>query len=236
MEHPLQAKVVEDYDLIASYFSQTRQFLWPEFEFFGKYLKPGLKILDLGCGNGRLSKMIQKYGCDYLGMDNSAGQIKEARKLFPQNKFERGDLLKIPLPDHSLDQIWTIAAFHHLPNRKTRLQALKEMQRVLKPGGIIIMTNWNLFQKKYRPFVWQAIWSFFKNFGQKQAWNDTFIPWKQGAKELTKRYYHAFTSRELSKLFKQSDFKIVEEFYAKKGAKSTFWEGHNLCHVLIFET
>lgn len=232
MKKSLQHKVIADYDLIASSFSETRKFLWPEFKFFEKHLKPGLKILDLGCGNGRISELIQKHDCDYIGMDNSEGQINEARKLFPNVKFEIGDLVRIPLPDNSLDQIWTIAAFHHLTDKKTRAEALQEMKRVLKPGGIIIMTNWNLFQKKYRKFIWQATFNFLKTFGTRYAWNDTFIPWKHGEEELTKRYYHAFTTKELQRLFKQNGLDVVDEFHAKKGDKVGFWEGYNLCHVL----
>jgi len=228
----LRQKTIADYDKIAPHFSQTRNFLWPEFKFFEHYLKPKQKILDLGCGNGRLSQLILEKNCDYLGMDNSERQLKEGKKLFPNLKFQKGDLTNIPLKNESIDQIWTIAAFHHLPDQKTRLKALKEMRRVLKKNGQIILTNWNLFQPRYKKYVNQAIWNFLKTFGLKYAWNDTFIPWKSGEKELTKRYYHAFTPWELSQLFKKSKLEIHEAFFSRKREKVDFKYSFNLCHVL----
>lgn len=228
----LRQKTISDYDKIASHFSQTRQFLWPEFKFFKKYLKQNQKILDLGCGNGRLSELILAEKCEYIGMDNSKGQIKEAQKMFPNLDFQIGDLTQIPLPDNSIDQIWSIAAFHHLPDKKSRLRSLKEMQRVLKKNGLIIMTNWNLFQPKYKKFVHKAIWNCIKTFGLKYAWNDTFIPWKTGKINLADRYYHAFTLRELNKLFQKANLETVDSFYTRKGEKVDFKKGFNLCHIL----
>lgn len=228
----LHQKTIADYDKIASHFSQTRQFLWPEFKFFQTYLKPNLKILDLGCGNGRLSELILKENCQYIGIDNSAGQLQEAQKMFPNLEFKQGDLIKIPLKNESINQIWTIASFHHLADKKSRLQALQEMQRVLGKNGLIIMTNWNLFQPKYKKFVHKAIWNFLKTCGQKYAWNDTFIPWKSGNLNLANRYYHAFTPNELKKLFHKSNLEIIDSFYTRKGKKTDFRNCFNLCHVL----
>ncbi len=232
MKENLHQKTIKDYDTISTQFSQTRKFLWPEFAFFEKYLKPNQKILDLGCGNGRLSSLILKKNCEYVGIDNSKGQINEAKKLFPELEFKTGDLMKIPLPDENVDQIWTIASFHHLADKKSRERSLEEMKRVLKKDGIIIMTNWNLFQGKYKKYVHKAIIDFIKNFGRKNNWNDTFIPWKSGEKEITKRYYHAFTPWELNKLFKQNNLRMIESFFSKKSKKVKFWNSFNLCHVL----
>jgi alkylated DNA repair protein alkB family protein 8 len=59
----LSEQVKKSYNQIAEHFSQTRHTPWTEFQYFEKYLKPEQKILDLGCGNGRLlnsSKIIFK--------------------------------------------------------------------------------------------------------------------------------------------------------------------------------
>ncbi len=71
------------------------------------------------------------------------------------------------------DVIFFIASFHHLSTIEQREQCLKKIKSMLKKDGIICMTNWNLFQKKYRKRI---VKSFFKSLISKLKWNDTIIP------------------------------------------------------------
>ena len=69
----------ETYELIGSEFSDTRESVWPEMErLVKKYIQRGDKVLDVGCGNGRLLKVLE--GVEYLGVDGSEVLIKEAKK------------------------------------------------------------------------------------------------------------------------------------------------------------
>ncbi len=201
-------KVVEDYNKIASDFDMTRQRSWPEFKQFNGYVKNGDRIADIGCGNGRLFGSISmNKKIDYVGIDNSTELLKAAKKNFPEANFIKGNLTNIPLEDISIDMVTTIASFHHLPSKKLRKKSLKEINRILKKNGILIMTNWNLFQEKYKKYIWKARLKHLTSFG-KYACRDTFIPWRDTG---IMRYYYAFTNKELRKLLFQSDFEIIKE-------------------------
>src|SRR5690606_12329328 len=118
----------------------------------------------------------------YLGVDISKGLLKEAKKeksaLSAKQKrlvqFKEGSLTKIPALKSSFNLVFCVAAFHHLPSSKLRKLGLKEFRRVLKRDGYLVISVWNLFQKKYRRYLWQAIWRFVKTFGR-FGWNDLFF-------------------------------------------------------------
>lgn len=223
----LLKKVEKDYASIFDEFSDTRNHLWPEFSFFKKYLKSGQKIIDLGCGNGRLYELVKGLqGVDYVGIDNNKKFVQIAQKKYTRANFVVGNLLDIPSGSQA-DIIFAIASFHHLPSKSLRIKSIQEMKKHLKDDGIIILTNWNLFQKRYRRFIFKSLYNFIVRLG-KYDWNDTFIPW---SKSGVKRYYHAFTPRELKNLFIKNGFQIEEMFYTRKGEKTSFRSSHNICLV-----
>lgn len=231
----LSAEVKKSYNQIAEHFSQTRHTPWAEFQYFEKYLKSDQKILDLGCGNGRLIKFLEQHFQNkkfhYLGMDNSEELIKKAQENHPHQTFQLGNQEKIPLPPASQNIIFNIAAFHHLPSKELRAQALQEMHKILHEDGLLIVTVWNLWQKKYLPQIFSALGKFILTFGDYQI-GDLFIPWKNAQKEeQNKRYYHSFFPSELKKLLKENGFELVEEFSARKGQKVKFLKGYNYCLV-----
>lgn len=201
----LLAKVKNDYNLIADDFSKTRQNLkWPEIDGFKKYLKNDQKILDLGCGNGRLLNSLAELKVEYHGLDNSENLISLAKELHSDkaDSFKVGEMFALPYDDNYFDVIVCLASFHHLPTKELRLSALLEMKRVLKKDGVVLMTNWYVWQKLF----WQNL---FTNFTLKNSWNDFFIPWKSKTKVIN-RYYHGFTKGELQKLFQQSGLMVSE--------------------------
>lgn len=200
-----------DYTPIASEFSATRQHAWKEFELLLPYLKNRQHILDLGCGNGRLFKFLQKHKkINYLGVDNNEDLLKIAKKENPEAKFQKGDLAKIPVKSGEIDILASIASFHHLPTKELRKKSLGEMRRVLKTNGILFLTVWNLFQPKYKKYIWKSRLRSLLSFGKKDS-RGTLIPWSNSG---IKRYYHAFTPREIEKLLNNSGFEII---YKEKG-------------------
>lgn len=202
-------KVYTDYNVIAEDFSRTRGSIWEEMEFLiDEYSNKGDKILDLGCGNGRFYKAFSE-NIDYIGVDASEELITIAKEKFPEANFRVDNALDLSFEKDTFDTIYSFAVFHHFPSKELRQKFLKEAKRVLKPNGTLIITVWNLLDnKKGRKLLLKYTWK--KIIGKtKLGVKDIYYPWKRGEKTV-QRYYHVFTKRELEKLFKKENFKIMD--------------------------
>ena len=209
--HNRISEVKASYETISSHFSKTRHKPWQEFSMFGKYIKDNDKILDLGCGNGRLYKFFteNKLNIDYYGLDLTEKFIEICKETYPmiKDRFIVGDMTEIPYEKEFFNHILAISSFQHLPNKKTRLKALSEMHRTLKKDGYLFMTNWNILNPAFLPYALNLFW-------KKRSYKDFFIPWKNPQGEIkTQRYYHAFTVREMESLLKKSGFEIIKMFF-----------------------
>ncbi len=217
----IQKKVKEDYNSIADAFSQTRQFPWEDFARFLPYYKPSFKVLDLGCGNGRLLTFLDQHGyTSYLGVDQSEALLEHAKKLHPKNQFKVCDITDLEGIDEKYDVIFAIASFHHIPP-EWQLHCLKSWHSKLKPGGYLFMLNWNLFQPNFWRHWPRAL--FIRPFG----WRGLLIPWGK----TIKRYYYAFTKRSLRSLLKKSGFELLEQDWIRGSKKSTLLNAHNLLTI-----
>lgn len=214
----LLKKTVEDYDLIAEEFSRTREKPWPEIKFlFDDYLIPGDKVLDLGCGNGRMFEFFQDKNIDYVGIDSSEKLIELAKKRYPGVRFELADALNLPFLDNSFDKVYSFAVLHHIPSEELRLRFLEEARRVLRPGGKIILTVWNLWQR--RGLMNNLKYALSKILGlSKLDFKDVFVPWGK----ISQRYFHCFTKGELKKIAEKLDLKVeMVEIVKRQMGKGT---------------
>ncbi len=212
-----------DWNEIADNFSQTRHNLWFEFKDFEFFAKEGDKILDLGCGNGRLGELFKNKKVEYVGVDQSEKLIKIARDKFQtinfKHRFIVADALNLEtkFSKDEFDVIFAIAFLHHLPSSELRLKLLKDCFSFLRVGGLAIFTVWNLWQPR-------LIWKY------RLLKRDVLISFKTKDKTIA-RYYHIFTKGELSGLVKRAGFKIKECYYVKKGERSNWLKGYNLVLV-----
>jgi len=99
-------------------------------------------VLVVGCGTGTSANKIQKkYGCKMLGIDIHPRMIEQAKKEYPDIKFQVGDVQKLPFKNNTFDAVISesVTAF---PSDK--LKAIKEYKRVVKPKGYIGLneTTW----------------------------------------------------------------------------------------------
>ena len=217
----------ETYNMIAKLFAETRKYLWDDLKPLGKYTKDGFKILDLGCGSGRLYHLFEEFqGVEYVGVDQSEGQIEIAKEKFPELDFQVAEMTELPFEENEFDIIYCVATFHHLPDEKSRIKALDEMKRILKPGGHIIMTNWNLYSKGTQKLVEKGK---FKEFEK----GDFFVPWlDKDGKVLGERYYHGFSLEELEGLFKKTDLQLEDQYYSTKARVGTEDDSGNIISVV----
>ncbi|MFA6410591.1 MAG: class I SAM-dependent methyltransferase [Candidatus Buchananbacteria bacterium] len=215
----------DSYDNIADDFDQTRSYLWPGLLDFKKFVKPGDKILDLGCGNGKLRLLFKDVKIDYSGLDKAQKLLDIAQNksefALASQQFFKGDAYNLPFADNTFDTVFFIAVLHHLPSKELRLKSLQEINRVLKPGGTLIMTNWNRYQAKGLQLKYIIKYTWLKLIGQSELdFKDIYLPWMKG-KDY--RYYHAFTLGELKKLVNQSGLKLDQNYLAYwRGQKAGF--------------
>ncbi len=193
----------EEYDEYASEFSKSRQFFWDELKFLKKYVDSGDSLLDIGCGNGRLSDMFENKNIRYTGIDFSKELIEIAKKERGKDRtFLQANALKLPFKDNSFDTVFSVAVLHHIPSKENRVKFLTEANRVLKPNGTCVITVWNTLQWRFLKTHKKHLWD--KLRGQSDLdFGDMIIPF---GKNKRKRYVHTFTKRELQKLLKKSNF------------------------------
>src|SRR5215207_11667968 len=96
-------------------------------------------ICDMGCGPGQIARYLYRQGVDTLGVDLSAKMVEEARRLNPEIHFHQGHMLSLPDEDNSWGGIAAFYCIIHVP-RPQVVDALREMKRVLKPGGVLLVT------------------------------------------------------------------------------------------------
>lgn len=96
-------------------------------------------ICDLGCGPGQIARYLHRQGVETLGVDLSPKMVAEAQRLNPQIHFHQGDMLMLPDANNSWGGIAAFYCIIHIPREKV-VDALREMRRVLKPGGVLLVT------------------------------------------------------------------------------------------------
>ncbi|MDR1806452.1 MAG: methyltransferase domain-containing protein [Propionibacteriaceae bacterium] len=99
----------------------------------------GADVLDVGCGTGRLLKLLSDRGpIRGHGLDASPEMVAVARRQCPGMVIEVGSAEALPFPDESMDLVTICLAYHHLPDRPG---FLAEAARVLRPGGRLCVTE-----------------------------------------------------------------------------------------------
>lgn len=196
------------YNSIAKEFSNSRHYKWPWItDFFENIVYKNNEhtdhksklILDVGCGNGRNISAYKNEKTEIYGIDNSREFITICRKK--KLNCNEMDMCNIEYPDRHFDHIIMIASFHHLNTVDQRVKCLKELYRVLKPDGHILLSVWSIKQPKKTKRV-------FTEYG------DTMVPWKSSKTgTIFERYYYIFKIEELIVLISQANFKIIDNFW-----------------------
>lgn len=218
------------YDEIGTHFSRTRQKTygssssnWRVTDSYLAKLTSGQKVLDIGCGNGKLVSGLPK-GVEYTGTDFSKTLLEEARKLHPEHVFFYGNVVE---PSHwkdlaKFDAIFCVAVLHHIPEKEQQIFVLKEAKKHLKKGGFLYLTVWNLWQEKFLQNHLDS--AELKKIDEK--WVE--IPYDN----KWKRFCVAYDVQSLTDLVSEAGLDAQEIFYAdREGNKSDLMRGQNLVLV-----
>lgn len=108
------------------------------------------RALDVGCGEGRFCRMLSARGIDAVGIDPTKLLIETARRRDPQGHYQVAEAEKLPLDTDSFD---LVVSYLTLIDIRDFRVALREMVRVLKPGGSLLIANLNSFVSA-RPHGW----------------------------------------------------------------------------------
>lgn len=102
-------------------------------------------ILDLGCGYGSLTAALQQAGFQAVGVDADAEQIAQARALFPEaaNALFPMDAARLQFPDQRFDAVVLRDTLHHLWEEADTTRAFSEIERILRPGGRLVIFDPN---------------------------------------------------------------------------------------------
>lgn len=219
-------KTKDDYNRIAPQFDSTRKYNWRDIAKIIETLdvKKGSKILDLGCGGGRLYEILEKHNISYTGVDISDKLISIAKKKYPKVKFIVADITEFNSKE-KYDYIFSIAVLHHVPSKILRDKSIQNIKNSLKNNGTAIVSVWYFWNqwKFVKEIVNQCLKNLILNFNilnkfkpknyklnknYSLPFGDFYIQWKnQKGEILAERYHHAWTIGELKKY----GFKIVSK-------------------------
>ena len=188
--------------------------------FFGDV--KGKRILDAGCGKGRFSKILLEMGAEVVGFDISEKLLNETKKI-NNGSFLLGSVTSLPFKEESFDFVFSVEVIEHVPATEV---AIKEMTRVLKRRGKIVVIDKNKLSLHKRLFIpWMVIkkymeihnrWVYSRDFPFTEKW---FFPWE--VDRIMKRYcrkpYVEYLQEDNRKLFTALPF--LNWFIAWEGIK-----------------
>jgi len=223
------------YDNIALDYDLKRRKPWKALESFVSYLKEkgysfnGINV-DLGCANGRHFKLFKSSTNKIIGIDNSIDFLRIAclnlRDSTQHGKKESnniqtilGDVRNLPLRPDVIQNMFSIATIHHIQSKSTRKKVIEQMFKLTKENGLILLTVWRRWQKKYKKeFFFEKIKRLFNPLYKKKQkqlgldeFGDKIIPWTVSSTNIThERYYHFFSKCEIKGLMNKSKISELE--------------------------
>ncbi|KAF6217209.1 hypothetical protein GE061_001563 [Apolygus lucorum] len=125
---------------------------WPRIAQFLNHLEQGSIVCDVGCGSGKylsVNPSVYKVGADRCSRLTETAREEEKEVLVCDN-------LSLPFRDESFDAVLSIAVIHHFATRERRIGAIKELARVLRIGGRLVISVWAM-EQRHRKFESQDV-------------------------------------------------------------------------------
>ena len=165
------------------------------------------KILDAGCGKGRLTCELAKRGAEIVGVDIAYELISSAKQQNKNLPFLTASVSQLPFVDGCFDGVLCVEVIEHVPDTE---MAIYELARVLKPGGKLIVIDKNILSLNSRYLIpsallkkWKELnnrWMYPRDFPFREKW---FTPWeisrimKKHCRQTSIRYLDRFVYKRL---------------------------------------
>ena len=212
----------EFYQTFADEFSATRQRIQPGVRHVLAGVQGTEHLLDLGCGNGETARALAaaEFKGSYLGLDFSPALLAIAQQGLEtaRYRFAAADLTQTGRwtaamgSQEQFDTVLCFATLHHIPAKQARLELVKAVYGLLKPGGRFIHSHWQFLNSeklkaRIQPWESAAIPESAVEAG------DYLLDWR-GSQGHGLRYVHHASEEELLELAAGGDFEVIETFYA----------------------
>jgi 2-polyprenyl-3-methyl-5-hydroxy-6-metoxy-1,4-benzoquinol methylase len=221
----------EFYEAFGADFAETRPRLAPGVQRVLDQIPAGCRVLEIGCGDGKVGRRLAARGVAYLGVDASATLLERAERYTQELRskiddsifnhelsiiFTQADVLApgwdLALGHQSFDWILTFAVFHHLPSGEARAGLLRTLAQRLAPGGTVALSNWQFTRSKrlkqrLRP------WSELGLRDSDVEPNDYVLIWERGGRRGL-RYVHLLEEAEARALAERAGLYMQEVFSA----------------------
>jgi ubiquinone/menaquinone biosynthesis C-methylase UbiE len=130
---------------VVAFYDQSAGLMPPERHVLTHYVPAGLDILDIGVGGGRTTAFLAPSARRYLGIDYSDAMVAACRAKYPAFEFAQADATDLSaLADASFDvAFFSFNGIDCIPTDTGRIACLKEMRRVVRPNGVVIISSHN---------------------------------------------------------------------------------------------
>lgn len=219
----------EFYAAFAASFSETRSELGREVQVILPYIANGARVLDIGCGNGRVAALLARHRREvtYVGIDSSSELIARCRLQVAGRQLQDmtflvvditqpgwiGSLTQLKVGEGAggFDCVLMLAVLHHIPGGEVRERIMRQARELLAPHGCAIVSTWQFMdnermRKKIVP------WSCVGIDERELEPGDALLDWKRGGAGL--RYCHWIGEQEMRALAGQAGLNVVEMFRA----------------------
>ncbi|HSN74952.1 MAG TPA: class I SAM-dependent methyltransferase [Anaerolineae bacterium] len=208
------------YDRFAAQFAQSRTPNQPGWQRLLPYLPERGRLLDVGCGHGRLARLLDQQGrrVTYVGVDSSASLLSIARAetadLAISTAFIVVDITAAgwvdSLPADSFDAIVALAVLHHIPGWQGRRTLLAQLASLLAQEGVLALSTWQ-FMNEARLRRKIVPWDAAGLTPEQVEAGDTLLDWQRGGAGL--RYCHLVDESELLTLAGQAGLTVQAMFH-----------------------
>ncbi|WP_423817067.1 demethylmenaquinone methyltransferase [Rothia nasimurium] len=152
-------QVAERYDLMNGIMSLGQHIYWRKQTVAAVDAHPGQKVLDVAAGTGTSSEPFADAGVKVIAADLSEGMLAVGRRRRPDIEFVQADVTALPFADEEFD---AVTMSYGLRNVADYPQALRELYRVTKPGGRIVINEFSTptfapFRAIYRNYIMKLI-------------------------------------------------------------------------------